>query len=697
MASGRHADPQQAHPTVRVHRSECDPPELGSQPVEAPGVGDALVDEDVVRARLDEGLPSGFGARVVEPGAGQADGIVGYQLRLRVVVRERIDRDHDPVVGTGEAVEALDRRIGGHSPCEIGLLGLRTGDDVERCLAHDMRERALAVGLVQLDEGRKRKSEDDHDSGGQDGARGGDALSRELPRRVETGRGQDGQRPEDGHEEAQLQRGQRGCPERQVAEAEQGRQGECPRRPAAHRERHQDQVCDADAAAESRAVHGHVPRQGKERPGTVAEAEVVEERPLAGVGLRVPEIRVRPEQAVRRREHRIAGLELRPQIPGQRRQQRDREEAAGRGEAAQRPAARGDQDQQRERRGGDQRERLGRERQAGEQASERERAGGGILRVPDHPSERQHHEEGGSELDVGGCRLPGDRGRHREDRRREQRRSARRDLDAEAVGREREQNAEPEVDQLGRDLVADCQAVPEQQLERARVVSHVLAAQVHERPGVQIALRQVEVVPEGVVLDLRPQRPDQRERACRREQHQRRALDRPCWKTRAGKPAWAVQRGQDHPHHGYRDQQSGSEQVERGEAQGEQVEDARAGAHRHEERLEVAVRVRQQAPQRGAVAPGRHEDRRGRGDAAQPAQRFASDRGIRQGPVHERSQPVGGGRPEVGHRHRDRPRGSERREGGSAACGAETAIHWLAPLSWHPRQRSNRTSTGRHR
>lgn len=689
MASRRRPYPKQTHAPVGVHPLERDAPQPRREPVEAPPVARGLVDEHVVDAGVHQGAPDRPGTRLVEAGLAQADSVVGDHLGLRVVVREGIDAHHGAVRRAGEPVEALDRRIGGYSPGQVRALGLGAADHVQWRLPQDVGQGALAVGLVQRDERRQRQHERHYHDRSQDRRRRREPLAGELHGALESRGGHDRQRSEYRHEEAHLQRGKRRRPERQVAQAEEGGQRERARWTAPEGERHQDQVDDAEAAAEGSAVHGHVPRQGEDGSEAVAVAELVVEGVLGGVGLGGPNVGVRAEHVVGRREDRVAGLGLRSQVPRQGREQRKPEEPAGRDQAPARTATGGDQDKQGEWRGGDQGERLGRERQPAEEAGERERARGGLLRVADQPAEREHHEERGGELDVARSRFPRDRGRHGEDGRREQRRAARGDLRAEPVRRERQQHAEAEVDQLGRDLVADRKPVGEQQLRGAWVVRDVLAAEVDDRSGVQVALGQVEVVPERVVLDLRRERGDQREHAHGRQQAECRPLQSAPREARPRKPSRSVHRCQRHAQPGQGNQRARLEQPEWGEPQSQQVDHAEAHADRGQEALQLTARPGQHAAQQGAVSPGCQEDRRGRGEAPQSAQRLARDRQVRQRSVHHRPHAVAGGGSEVRHRHGDRPRAGERCQDGAAAFVAVAAIHALVPLSSHPRQRSN--------
>ena len=695
MASG--ADPEQPHPLARVDGDEGRPAQLRLEPVEAPAGALVLVDQEVVGADRAKGASRRTGPAVVEPGVAQADGVVRNQLGAGVVVGERVDRRHHPVAAAGQPIQPQDGRIGRDAPGDVGPLALRAGHDVERRLADHVRQRALAVALVEIDEGRQRECQRGEHHAGEDHGRGGHALPGELPTRLEAARGHHREGAQHRHDEAHLQRGQRRCPQREIADAEERRQDERARRPAQQRERQQNQEGHADAAAEGRAVHGHVPGQREEGAEAVAVAELVVEGLLRRVGLCRPHPRVGAEHAVGVREDRVAGLELRLHEPGEGRHQGGGAEGGAGEHATDGSGARDEHDQDGQRGEGDRGERLGGEPEPGEQRGDHQRRAGPIAGVADHPAQRERDEERRAELDVGCRRLPGDRWRHGHDRRGEQRDATGADLRTEPVGREHEQHTEAEVDELRRDLVAEREPVAEHQLRAHRIVRDVLAGEVEQRPVGQVALDQIEVVPERVVLHLGGERPDQREAAGRRHQRGRRPLDHAGGRARAPRqPARGPRQRERHAGDGHRDQRSRLEQMHRGQREGDRVERRYAGAEREQELLERPSGSGGEAappaqPDQGRpVAPRRQEDGGGRGQAAEPPDRRAAEREVGQRAVEECADTRAAGGPDVHQRQRQRPRRQEQRGGRAAAPWTCDRLHRLAP----PSSRSLPRSTG---
>ena len=666
------------------------------EPVEAPAGALVLVDQEVVGSDRGERALRRSRLAVVEPGVAKADGVVGDQLGPGVVVGERVDRHHRPVAGAGQLVEAQDGGIGRDAPADVGTFPLRAGDDVEWSLPDHVRQRALAIAVVETHEGRQRECERGEHHAGEDDGRCGYALPGELPRRLEADRGDHGEGAQHRHDEAHLERGQRRRPQHHVTDAEERRQDERARGPAQQRERQQHEVRDTDAAAKGRAVHGHVPGQGDERAEAVAVAELVVEGMLCRVGLRRPHLRVGAEHAVCVREERVAGLELSLHEPGERGHQGGGDERAAGEQATGGACPRDEHDQDRQRHQGDRGERLGGEPEPGEQRGGGQGRARTLAGVADHPAERERDEERGAELDVGGRRLPGDRGGDGDDRGGEQRDAAGPHLRAEPVGGEHEQHAEAEVDELRRDLVGEPEPVAEHQLGAHRIVRDVLAREVEQRPVGQVALDQLQVVPERVVLHLGGERPDQREHAGARNQRERRPLDHAGGRTRAPRQAARDSRqGERHPSGRHRDQRGRLEQVHRGQREGDRVERRHTRAEREQELLERAAAIRGEAPtaaetdQRRSVAPRRQEDGDSRRDAAQAAHRLAGERGVGQRAVEDRAYPRAARRPEVHQRQRQRPRRQEQRGGRAAAPWACDPVHRLAPPSSRSRPWSN--------
>ena len=665
------------------------------EPVEAPAGALVLVDQEVVGADGGEGALRRPRLAVVEPGVAQADGVVGDQFGPGVEVGERVDGHHRSVARAGQLVEAQDRRIGRHAPGDVGPLALRAGDDVERRLPDHVRQRVLAVAVVEIDEGRQRECEQGQHHPGEDDSRGGHALSGELPARFEASRGDHREGAQHRHQESHLQRRQRRRPQHEIADAEERREHERARRSAEQRERQQHEVGDTDAAAEGCAVHRHVPRQREERAEAVAIAELVVERPLCCVGLRGPHLRVCAEHPVRVRKERVAGLELRLHEPRDGRHEGGGEERTAGEQPPGGPGPRRDDDQDRQRHQRDRGERLGGEPQPREQCGGGQRRAGALAGVADHPRERERDEESGAQLDVCGRRLPGDSRSHGDDRGSEQGDAARAHLPAEPVGREHEQDPEAEVDELRRDLVAEPEPVAEHQLRAHRIVGDVLAREVEQRPVGQVALDQLEVVPERVVLHLGRERPDQRKDAGPGHQRERRPLDYARGPARAARQTPRDPRQRErHPGEGHSDQRSRLEQVHSRQRKGDRVERRHAGAEREQKLLERTPGIGGEtaAPaephQRRPVAPRRQEDGGGRGQAAQAADRLAGERQIRQRAIEDRAHTRAPRRPEVRQRQRQRPRRQEQRGGRAAAPWACDRVHGLAPPSLRSRWRS---------
>ena len=199
MASRGRPHAVQAHGAVRVYARERVAADAGSEPVDRPPVPRPLVHQDVVDAGADQGPVRGAGASPVEPSLPEAEGVVGHHGRFGVEVGERVDRDNHAVVRPGEPVEPLDRWIGRDASCQVHRFALGAGDNVQRRLADDVGEGALAVVLVQLQERRQGERQSHQNHCAEERRRDGYGVAGGRPRVFEAGGCHDGEWAERGY------------------------------------------------------------------------------------------------------------------------------------------------------------------------------------------------------------------------------------------------------------------------------------------------------------------------------------------------------------------------------------------------------------------------------------------------------------------------------------------------------------------